>query len=101
MSTVPHLKACVVCGVAKPLSEYHRNRAASDGCDTRCKACKRAHYQQNRDTEILRRRENYRQQREQRLAYFRARRETRRDDLRAYQREHYRQHRQQDRKSVV
>lgn len=33
------MKRCTVCHVVKPLSEYHRQTAASDGLAYRCKDC--------------------------------------------------------------
>lgn len=35
-------KLCKGCGQAKPRSEFHRNRAGSDGLQSRCKACSTA-----------------------------------------------------------
>lgn len=33
------MKRCGVCGEAKPLDEFHRNRSRSDGRQTACKVC--------------------------------------------------------------
>lgn len=45
-------KKCAKCGVAKLLSEFHRNRSKSDGTISRCKICisdyRRERYQQSR-----------------------------------------------------
>lgn len=35
------MKACSVCGEAKPLTEYHKDGGAKDGHTSRCKACVR------------------------------------------------------------
>ncbi|MER5470906.1 endonuclease VII domain-containing protein [Streptomyces sp. NPDC002685] len=33
-------KLCRTCGIVKPHSDWHRNASASDGLNTRCKACR-------------------------------------------------------------
>ena len=40
---------CVVGDVPQRLTEFHRNKRASDGLTPECKACKRAWYDSNRD----------------------------------------------------
>ena len=55
-------KACRVCGVVKPLADYHRNRARPDGHRTECKDCANAYAlaylaeERAKDPEGLRRR---------------------------------------------
>lgn len=34
------MKACKMCGVEKPLTEFYQNRLARGGYDARCKPCK-------------------------------------------------------------
>ncbi len=38
----PPSKRCSSCGVAKPLTDFHRNRTRTDGHQSFCKTCQRA-----------------------------------------------------------
>lgn len=72
-------RVCGDCGEAKPLRDFHRKRSTTVGVTTTCKACSlarhHAHYERNR---------------EQRLAYQRARRAADPAAARAYERDVYR-----------
>lgn len=43
------MKACILCNEVKPLSEYYRHKAMSDGYLGRCKECHKSEIKKNRD----------------------------------------------------
>ncbi len=43
------IKRCPTCKIDKDGSEFHRNSAKPDGFHNQCKACRRGHYDRNRD----------------------------------------------------
>lgn len=53
MSTIPELRLCSKCGIAKPRSEFTKQPGSADGLKRRCKACIRdynaAYREANRD----------------------------------------------------
>ena len=46
------LKRCCTCHRQLPVTEFNRRAAAIDGLQSRCRACSRSWYQNNRDTHI-------------------------------------------------
>lgn len=40
--TIPRMRVCRCCGIAKPITEFHRNSAFKDGYNRICKECANA-----------------------------------------------------------
>jgi len=65
------MKRCTVCGEVKPFSEFNRNHCAKDGFMSRCKACRKKYYEQNREKLIDCSRKYYAENRKERVDYSR------------------------------
>ena len=52
-------KQCNKCFETKPLSDFHKNKNARDGCDVTCKRCKQKYYQENKKHILERSKEYY------------------------------------------
>lgn len=37
------MKTCTVCNVEKPVADFYKRSVSSDGLDTKCKTCSKAH----------------------------------------------------------
>lgn len=65
-------KACTACGQVKPANAFHRRRAARDGLEYHCRACRRvekaAEYQRTREVQLVRNKAYYAANRESYLA---------------------------------
>ena len=46
------MKLCNICFNTKPSTEFHRNKAKSDGLQNRCKACDAIHHKSRRESDI-------------------------------------------------
>jgi 5-methylcytosine-specific restriction endonuclease McrA len=61
-------KVCTKCGMAKPLAEFHKQKAGKFGVKSTCKTCdalyKKAHYQQNKERISVQMSEYYEQNRD-------------------------------------
>lgn len=66
------LRICKVCGEAKPDSEYHKDRVASDGLRAQCKPCRNGYMESYYQENIDERREASRSWRENNLEYARS-----------------------------
>lgn len=71
-------KTCTSCGVSKPLTEYHREKRASDGKRSVCKQCRK-----------IERSDWYLSNREYHLEYYKKYRVGNKDKLRKQAKEHY------------
>ena len=62
-AAVNGLKECPKCGETKPVSEYHKNKAYSDGLGSHCRSCRKIyekkHYQNNKEHRLKRMKEYY------------------------------------------
>lgn len=77
------LRICKVCGEAKPVSEYHKDKGGTDGLRAQCKPCRNGYmtgyYEKNRD---------------KRVAYEQERRTNNAEHMRALDMARYERHRE-------
>lgn len=81
-------KACVRCGLTKPVSEFSKDRSKKDGLQCGCKDCQRKHYEANRAV-VLEHQRQYRESnvdlvREQRRRYDATNTAARKEFVRKY-----------------
>jgi len=48
---LPETKTCIKCKQSKPRSQFHKSTAWKDGCNSTCKACVKAKYDEKRASE--------------------------------------------------
>ena len=58
-AAVDGLKECSGCAETKPVSEYHKNKSASDGLQYACRSCQKKHYENNKEKIALSRAKYY------------------------------------------
>ena len=87
-------KRCSGCGEAKGAEAFSRNRSKKSGLQSRCKACKRRRYEENREAVLERNRRYYEESREaiaeRKRHYYKENREA----VLEYKRRHYEENRE-------
>ena len=87
-------KRCPGCGEVKVIEEFSRSKRAKDGRQSRCKACKRRHYEENREAVLDQQRRHYEENREAVLERNRRYREENREAGLERKRRHYEENRE-------
>ena len=87
-------KRCSGCGEVKGVESFSRNRSRRDGLESRCKACKRRYYAENREAERESRRRYYEENREAVLERQRRYGEENREAIREYSRRYREENRE-------
>ena len=80
------MKSCRICGVAKPLNEFHKDKGMRDGRRSECKPCyariQKERYEKNPEAHIARVKKWQTENRERHLAWQRKYREKNREWMR-------------------
>ena len=90
-------KRCCTCGEAKGVEAFSRSKATKDGLQARCKACKRRHYEENREAVLEGQRRHYEENREAVLDRVRRYREDNREAIA----ESGRRYREENREAIL
>ena len=94
-------KRCCTCGEVKGAESFTRDKSRKDGLHPRCKACKRRHYEENREADLERQRRYREENREARQEYYRRYYEENREAIAERRRRHYEENRDMTRESAT
>ena len=87
-------KRCCTCGEVKGTEAFYRDKSMKDGLTSRCKACNRRHYEENREAILERHRRHYEENREAIAESHRRYREENREARQEYSRRYYEENRE-------
>jgi 5-methylcytosine-specific restriction endonuclease McrA len=74
-------KTCTKCNETKPVAEFSKRRTRKDGLQPRCKVCRKAHYEVNKDKVIARSKAYYEANKDKEMASRKAYHEANREKL--------------------
>lgn len=81
-------KTCPTCIETKDVSFFYKDKRTSDGLQSQCKACQKAHYKANKEN-VCAKRKTYRESNRDKVnALRKAYREANKDQMSAYQKAH-------------
>jgi 5-methylcytosine-specific restriction endonuclease McrA len=89
-----HSKVCNKCKEEKPRKEFSKDRRAKDGLQSRCKACRKQNYQENREKELECNKQWYQENREKKLEYSKQYYQENREERLEYDKQYYQENRE-------
>ena len=81
-------KTCPTCIETKDVSCFSKDKRASDGLQSQCKACQKAHYKANKENVCAKRKTYHESNRDKVNALHKAYREANKDQISAYKKAH-------------
>lgn len=83
------VKVCSKCKEEKPLEEFHKQKGGKYGVNSRCKSCRKAYQEANKEKIKKRGKAYYESNKDKIKAYYKAYREANKEKNKAYQKAYY------------